>query len=213
MTQVTSSWMQEKWRESFGLVLIPLLPLLHSENCRGQASWCFAHPECWQRVRTIRAVARTDEEYQQTLKNWLHRVSFFFSIAAFHDRKGWVCWGRKCRKREECFSIVSSSVRVCHWCPMSPPSHHLTISPHTQQKSSNTREKQGVAFWCLLLRVLIPMSLQSQPGLPQRLKESRRAWKLRNQNKTLLWDSYTEGGNPLCSPAPSTQSLSQNSAL
>lgn len=112
---------------------------------------------------------------------------FFFSpIAAFHDRKGWVCWGRKCRKREECFSIVSSSVRMCHWCPMSPPSHHLTISPHTQQKSSNTREKQGVAFWCLLLRVLIPMSLQSQPGLPQRLKESRRAWKLRNQNKTLL---------------------------
>jgi len=40
-----------------------------------------------------------------------------------------------------------------------------------------------VAFWCLLLRALIPVSLQSQPGLPQRLEESRRAWKLKIKTK------------------------------
>lgn len=174
--------MQEKRRESFGLVLNPLLPLSHSENYRGQAPWCFARPEDRRRARTIRAMARTEEGSANTQKVTSEGVTSF-SIPAFHDRKGWVCWGRRCRKREECFSVVSSSVRVCHWCLMSLPSHYSPISPRTQQRSSNTREMQGVAFWCLLLRALIPVSLQSQPGLPQRLEESRRAWKLKIKTK------------------------------
>ena len=55
-------------------------------------------------------------------------------------------------------------VRVSRSSPVA--SWYWTVAPPAQLRSSNTRSKQGVAFQCLLLGALVPVSLQGQPGAP-----------------------------------------------